>query len=177
MISTYLIQCLWLWVSRFLRYCRQLVLCIFLGWKAKELARLLTALPSSTQVHLWHNLTQICHTNTTEKPKSLSQRAGKTPVISMSWVIYYWITYVNSTGIRCVGRLHITTTHSSCQSVSHLYTPLSTGVVRYGTLVAIKSSAAKDRYLSVRDGKIGFWRSLIGTHPHIQQCTASTYTC
>ena len=36
------------------------------------------------------------------------------------------------------------------------------GPVRYGSTVSVKAAAAKDRYLSVRDGKIGFWRSLIG---------------
>lgn len=36
------------------------------------------------------------------------------------------------------------------------------GVVRYGSVVSIKAPAAKDRFLSVRDGRIGFWRSLIG---------------
>jgi len=36
------------------------------------------------------------------------------------------------------------------------------GPVRYGNVVSIRASAAKDRFLSVRDGRIGFWRNLIG---------------
>ena len=37
-----------------------------------------------------------------------------------------------------------------------------TSTVRYGSTVSLKATYAKDRYLSVRDGKIGFFRSLIG---------------
>ena len=37
-----------------------------------------------------------------------------------------------------------------------------TSTVRYGSTVSLKSAFAKDRYLSVRDGKFGFFRSLIG---------------
>ena len=37
-----------------------------------------------------------------------------------------------------------------------------TSTVRYGSTVSLKATYAKDRYLSVRDGKIGFHRSLIG---------------
>ena len=36
------------------------------------------------------------------------------------------------------------------------------GIVRYGDVIAVKASAGKDRFLSCRDGKIGFWRNLIG---------------
>ncbi len=37
-----------------------------------------------------------------------------------------------------------------------------TSTVRYGSTISLKATYAKDRYLSVRDGKIGFHRSLIG---------------
>ena len=37
-----------------------------------------------------------------------------------------------------------------------------TGIVRYGDVIAVKASAGKDRFLSSREGKIGFWRNLMG---------------
>jgi hypothetical protein len=36
------------------------------------------------------------------------------------------------------------------------------GPIRYGSVVAIKAPAAKERLLGSREGKLGFWRNLIG---------------
>ena len=52
-----------------------------------------------------------------------------------------------------------------------------TGPICYGMPIAVKAPAAKEKFLGVRDGRIGFWRNLIGKAEKwvVYKCSSATF--